>query len=136
MGCDIRQWYAANAAQYNFASATDPQKDMQLITGLGITVERLNTIKRTFKQVIIKNGILYVLFRRQLNDLLYKQVIQKVIYQVIECEKVLILQVYKAIQNMLACVQLNIYKKIKALGRLVITYIVDAERGYVVAVNL
>jgi len=35
---------------------------MQLITGLGITAERLNTIKRTFKQVIIKDGILYILF--------------------------------------------------------------------------
>ena len=30
-------------------SAIDPQKDIQLITGLGITVEKLNTIKRTFK---------------------------------------------------------------------------------------
>jgi hypothetical protein len=36
---------------------------MQLITGLGITVERLNTIKWTFKQVIIEDGILYILFR-------------------------------------------------------------------------
>ena len=57
----------------------DPRKDIQLITGLGITMERLNTIKRTFEQVIIKNGILYILFRRQLNDLLREQVIQKVI---------------------------------------------------------
>jgi hypothetical protein len=41
----------------------DPRKDIQLITSLGITAERLNTIKRTFKQVIIKDGILYILFR-------------------------------------------------------------------------
>ena len=78
-------------AQYNFTSATDPRKDIQLITGLGITAERLNTIKQTFKQVIIKDGILHILFCGQLNNLLYKQVIQKVIYQVVECEKALVL---------------------------------------------
>ena len=50
-------------AQYNSVSATDPRKDIQLITGLGITIERLNIIKRTFEQVIIEDGILYVLFR-------------------------------------------------------------------------
>ena len=53
----------------------DPQKDIQLITGLGITVERLNTIKQTFEQVIIKDSILHISFHRQLNDLLRKQVI-------------------------------------------------------------
>jgi len=53
-------------AWYNSASATDPQKDIHLITSLGITIKRLNTIKRAFKQVIIKDGILYVLFRGQL----------------------------------------------------------------------
>ena len=58
----------------------DPRKDMQLITSLGITVERLNTIKQTFKQVIIKDSILYVSFYGWLNDLLRKQVIQKVIH--------------------------------------------------------
>ena len=62
MGRDIRQWYTANAAWYNFASTIDLQKDMQLITGLGITAERLDTIKRTFEQVIIKDGILYIYF--------------------------------------------------------------------------
>ena len=80
MGHDTQQQYAANAAQYNSVSTIDPRKDIQLITSLGITAERLNTIKRTFKQVIIKDSILYILFRKQLNDLLYKQVIQKVIY--------------------------------------------------------
>ena len=50
-------------AWYNFVNIINPQKDIQLITGLGITVKRLNTIKRTFKQVIIKNGILYISFR-------------------------------------------------------------------------
>jgi hypothetical protein len=45
-------------------STTDPRKDIQLITSLGITIERLNIIKRTFKQVIIKDGILHVLFYR------------------------------------------------------------------------
>ncbi len=70
MGRDIWQQYAANAAWYNSVSAVDPQKDMQLITGLGITVERLNTIKWTFKQVIIEDSILYILFCGQLNDLL------------------------------------------------------------------
>ena len=50
----------------------DLRKDIQFITGLGITVERLNTIKQTFEQVIIKDSILYILFRGQLNDLLYK----------------------------------------------------------------
>ena len=45
---------------------------MQLITGLGITIERLNTIKQTFEQVIIKNSILYISFRKQLNNLLHK----------------------------------------------------------------
>ena len=39
-------------------------------------------------------------------------------------------------QNILAYIQLNIYKKIKALGRPVINYIVDTERGHVAAVNL
>ena len=58
----------------------DPQKDIQLITGLGITAERLNIIKWTFEQVIIKDGILYISFRGQLNDLLRKQAIQKIIY--------------------------------------------------------
>jgi hypothetical protein len=38
-------------------------------------MERLNTIKRTFKQVIIKDGILHVLFYRRLNNLLREQVI-------------------------------------------------------------
>ena len=51
-------------AQYNFVSTADPRKDIQLITGLGITVKRLNTIKWTFKQVIIKDSILYILFYR------------------------------------------------------------------------
>ena len=51
-------------------SVIDPQKDIQLITSLGITMERLDTIKWTFKQVIITDGILYVLFRGQLNNLL------------------------------------------------------------------
>jgi len=75
MGRDIQQRYAVNAAWYNSASATDPRKDIQLITGLGITTERLNTIKRTFKQVIIKDGILYVLFHGRLNNLLREQAI-------------------------------------------------------------
>ena len=97
MGCDIQQQYTINAAWYNSINTTDPQKDIQLITGLGITVKKLDTIKQTFKQVIIEDSILYILFHKQLNDLLYKQVIQKVIYQVIECKKVLALQVYKAI---------------------------------------
>ena len=39
-------------------------------------------------------------------------------------------------QNMLAYIQLNIYKKIKVLGRPVINYIVDTERGYIAAANL
>ena len=39
-------------------------------------------------------------------------------------------------QNMLACVQLNIYKKIKILGRPSINYIVDVKRGYITAINL
>ena len=97
MGRNIQQQYTANAAQYNSISITDPRKNIQLITGLGITVERLNTIKWTFEQVIIKDGILHILFYGQLNNLLYKQAIQKVIYQVVECKKVLVLQVYKAI---------------------------------------
>ena len=75
MGRDIRQQYAANAAWYNSVSAVDPQKDMQLITGLGITVERLDNIKWTFEQVIIEDSILYILFCGRLNDLVCKQVI-------------------------------------------------------------
>ena len=39
-------------------------------------------------------------------------------------------------QNILACVQSNIYKKIKAPGQPVINYIVDTERGHIAAVNL
>ena len=39
-------------------------------------------------------------------------------------------------QNMLACVQLNIFKKIKVLGRPGINYMVDAERGYAAVINL
>ena len=103
---------------------------------MGITVKRLNTIKRTFEQVIIKDSILYVLFCGQLNNLLYKQAIQKVICQVVECEKVPALWVYKAIQNMLAHAQLNIYKKIKVLGRPGINYIINMERGYTAIINL
>jgi hypothetical protein len=37
---------------------------------------------------------------------------------------------------MLAYIQLNIYKKIKVLGRPSINYIVDAEKGHVAAINL
>ena len=54
----------------------------------------------------------------------------------VECKKVLALWVYKVIQNMLAYVQLNIRKKIKVLGRPVINYIVDMERGYTAVINL
>ena len=39
-------------------------------------------------------------------------------------------------QNILACVQSNIYKKIKALGRPIINYIINTERGYIAAINL
>ena len=39
-------------------------------------------------------------------------------------------------QNMLAYAQLNMYKKIKVLGRPVINYIVDAERGHTATINL
>ena len=49
MGRDIQQQYTANTAWYNFTSAIDPRKDIQFITSLGITVEKLNTIKQTFK---------------------------------------------------------------------------------------
>ena len=72
-------------------SAVDLWKDIQLITGLGITIERLNNIKWTFEQVIIKDGILYILFCGQLNNLVHKQVIQKVIRQVVKYKKVLVL---------------------------------------------
>ena len=68
MGRDIQQQYAANTAWYNSVSTIDLRKDMQLITGLGITIKRLNTIKWTFEQVIIEDSILYILFRGQLND--------------------------------------------------------------------
>jgi hypothetical protein len=37
---------------------------------------------------------------------------------------------------MLACVQLNMYKKIKVLGRPSINYIVDTEKGHIAAINL
>jgi len=36
---------------------------------------------------------------------------------------------------MLACVQLNMRKKIKVLRRLGINYVVDTERGHAAAVN-
>ena len=49
---------------YNSVSTVDLQKDIQLITSLGITAEKLNTIEQTFKQVIIKDSILYILFHR------------------------------------------------------------------------
>ena len=39
-------------------------------------------------------------------------------------------------QNILAYTQLNIYKKIKVLGRPSINYIVDMERGHTATVNL
>ena len=39
-------------------------------------------------------------------------------------------------QNILAYAQSNMYKKIKVPERPVINYIIDVERGYVVAVNL
>ena len=39
-------------------------------------------------------------------------------------------------QNMPAYIQLNIYKKIKALGQPVINYIVNTERGHMAAINL
>jgi hypothetical protein len=39
-------------------------------------------------------------------------------------------------QNMLAYIQLNMYKKIKVLGRPGINYIVDMEKGYTAAINL
>ena len=80
MGCNIWQQYAINTVWYNSASATDLQKNIQLITSLGITMEKLNTIKQTFKQVIIKDGILHISFYGQLNNLLHKQAIQKVIH--------------------------------------------------------
>ena len=68
MGRNIQQRYTINMVWYNSVSAIDPQKDIQLITSLGITVERLNTIKWTFKQVIIEDSILYISFRGRLND--------------------------------------------------------------------
>jgi hypothetical protein len=37
---------------------------------------------------------------------------------------------------MLAYIQLNIYKKIKVLKRPGINYIVDAEKGHIVTINL
>jgi hypothetical protein len=135
MGRDTRQRYAANAAWYNSASATDPRKDIQLITGLGITAERLDSIKRTFEQVIIEEGILHVSFRGRLNDSLREQAIQKVIRQVVECEKAPAPWVHKAIQNMLARAQSNMRKKIKVPGRPGINYVVDAERGHAAAAN-
>ena len=46
------------------------------------------------------------------------------------------LWVYKAIQNILARTQLNVYKKIKVLGRPGINYIVDMERGHAATINL
>ena len=36
---------------------------------------------------------------------------------------------------MLARAQLNIYKKIKVLGRPGINYIVDTEKGYIATIN-
>ena len=120
---------------YNFASATDLQKDIQFITGLGITVKRFNIIKWTFKQVIIKDSILYISFHGQLNNLLCKQAIQKVIHQVVECKKAPMPWVYKAMQNMLAHTQLNMHKKIKVPGQPSINYIMDAERGHAAATN-
>ena len=39
-------------------------------------------------------------------------------------------------QNILAYTQSNIHKKIKALGRPIINYIVDAEKGYRTTINL
>jgi hypothetical protein len=39
-------------------------------------------------------------------------------------------------QNMLAHIQLNIYKKIKVPRRLSINYIVDIEKGYITTTNL
>ena len=62
-------------AWYNSVSAADLWKDIQLITSLGITVERLDNIKWTFKQVIIEDSILHILFCGQLNDLVREQVI-------------------------------------------------------------
>jgi len=43
-------------------SAVDPRKNIQFIIGLDIIIKRLNIIKRTFKQVIIEDSILYILF--------------------------------------------------------------------------
>ena len=136
MGRDIWLQYATNAVWYNFVSAMDLWKDIQLITGLGIIVERLDIIKWTFKQAIIEDGILHVSFRGQLNNLLHKQVIQKVICQVVKCKKAPAPWVYKAIQNMLAHAQLNMHKKIKVPGQPGINYVVDVERGHVAAANL
>ena len=39
-------------------------------------------------------------------------------------------------QNMLAYIQLNIYKKIKVLERPSINYIINMDRGHIAAVNL
>jgi hypothetical protein len=39
-------------------------------------------------------------------------------------------------QNILAYIQSNMYKKIKVLRRPSINYIVDVEKGYIAAINL
>ena len=39
-------------------------------------------------------------------------------------------------QNILAYIQSNIYKKIKVLRRPVINYIIDTKRGHAATVNL
>ena len=39
-------------------------------------------------------------------------------------------------QNILAYIQSNIYKKIKILKQPIINYIVDIERGYIAIINL
>jgi hypothetical protein len=135
MGRDARQQYAANLAWYNSASAADPRRDIQFTTGLGVTAERLDTIKRMFEQVVIDDGILHISFRGRLNTSQREQAIQKVIRQVVECKRAPALWVHKAMQNMLARAQSNMRKKIKVSGRSGVVYTVDAERGHAAATN-
>jgi len=112
---DVRQRYATNAAWYNSASGADPRKDTQLTTGLGVTVERLDSIKRFIEQAIIEDSILDVSFRGRLHASVREQAVQKVTRHIVECENAPAAWVRKAMQNLLARVQSNMRKKTKVL---------------------
>ncbi|OCK80219.1 hypothetical protein K432DRAFT_382447 [Lepidopterella palustris CBS 459.81] len=131
-----RQRYAADSAWYTSASAADPRNDTQLAIGLGVTAERLDAIKHVVELVAVEDGLLHISFRGRLNGSVREKAVQKVIRQVVECEKAPEPWVHKAMQNLLARAQSNMRRKTKTPGRSGINYAQRTGGEHAAAANM